>query len=115
MQRRPQDNWTASHLNQLNCLTLRQIVGSFSAPITEEHAWAVVYETAKTLGLCLDNPSVAQRLFVVNSMDAILIHADGHVHEDTFILDNSQVSVTITAPSHTDFPTITRAYFKYFL
>ena len=90
MQRRPPDNWTASQLNQLNCLTLRQIVGSFSAPITEEHAWAVVYETAKTLGLCLDNPSVAHRLFVVNAMDAILIHEDGHVHEDTFILDNSQ-------------------------
>ena len=41
MQRRHPDNWTASSLNDSNCLSLKQIVGSFSAPITEEHAWAV--------------------------------------------------------------------------
>ena len=41
MQRRPPDNWTPSSLNDSNCLSLKQIVGSFSAPITEEHAWAI--------------------------------------------------------------------------
>lgn len=90
MQRKPPDNWTASHLNKLNCLTLRQIVGSFSAPITEEHAWAIVYEITKTLDICLANPSVAHRLFIVNNLSHVFIHEDGHVQEETFIVDNNE-------------------------
>jgi len=91
MQRRHPDNWTASSLNDSNCLSLKQIVGSFSAPITEEHAWAVVYELVKTLDLCLSNPTFADRMFIVNSLNHVMIHLDGNVHEDTFILDQNKV------------------------
>ena len=95
MQRKPPDNWTASHLNKLNCLTLRQIVGSFSAPITEEHAWAIVFEITKTLDICLANPSVAHRLFIVNNLSHVFIHEDGHVQEETFIVDNNEGKICI--------------------
>ena len=38
-------------LNEDACLNLDVIIGSFSAPITEEHAWAIVFEAVK----CLEN------------------------------------------------------------
>ena len=55
------DIWKGSSLGKDCCLTLKQVVSSFSAPITEEHAWAVVYEMVKTLDLCLSNPSIFAR------------------------------------------------------
>ncbi len=48
----------ASVLNESGCVSLGQILGSFSAPISEEHAWAVTYEIVKTLDACLQNKSV---------------------------------------------------------
>ena len=53
--------WKGSSLDGNGCLTLKQVVSSFSAPITEEHAWAVVYEMVKTLDVCLSNPSIFAR------------------------------------------------------
>ena len=48
----------ASVLSDSGCVSLGHILGSFSAPISEEHAWAVTYETIKTLDKCLQNKSV---------------------------------------------------------
>ena len=50
--------WMASVLSDSGCVSLGHILGSFSAPISEEHAWAVTYETVKTLDKCLQNKSV---------------------------------------------------------
>ena len=50
--------WMASVLSDSGCVSLGHILGSFSAPISEEHAWAVTYETIKTLDKCLQNKSV---------------------------------------------------------
>ena len=36
--------WHSCELDQDNCLDLSQILKVFSAPITEEHAWALVHQ-----------------------------------------------------------------------
>ena len=83
--------WKGSILDSNKCLTLKQVVSSFSAPITEEHAWAVVYEMVKTLDLCLSNPGIFSRLFLATSLDHVLLHQDGHVHETTYLQEPDTV------------------------
>jgi len=85
------DIWKGSSLGKDCCLTLKQVVSSFSAPITEEHAWAVVYEMVKTLDLCLSNPSIFARLFSATSLDHVLLHQDGHIHETTYLQEPDSV------------------------
>ena len=77
--------WVASTLDSKQCLTLKQVVGSFSAPITEEHAWSVVYEMTKTLDLCLDNPGIYHKLYLANRLEHVYIHEEGLVNDQTFI------------------------------
>ena len=72
------------------CLTLEEITSSFSAPITEEHAWAVVFECVKCLhGMLESKPlcSGSRRVFqIVSNTRQIFIHREGRVHESTFLL-----------------------------
>ena len=41
--------WYSAQLDQENCLDLDQILRVFSAPITEEHAWAVIYQVKREI------------------------------------------------------------------
>jgi len=88
---RPNEMWIASSLDSNNCLTLKQVVGSFSAPITEEHAWAIVYETCKTLDLCLANPAIFHKLFIADKLEHVYIHDDGLISDRTFIQEPDSV------------------------
>ena len=36
--------WRGCQLDGEDCLSLEQILHSFSAPISEEHAWAVIHQ-----------------------------------------------------------------------
>ena len=83
--------WKGSILDRNKCLTLKQVVSSFSAPITEEHAWAVVYEMVKTLDVCLSNPGILSRLFLATSLDHVLLHQEGYVHERTYLQEPDTV------------------------
>ena len=46
--------WSASTLDNQGCLSLEQILKSFSAPISEEHAWAIIHQvrTYRTYRTC---------------------------------------------------------------
>ncbi len=85
----------ASKLSKSGCLSLGQILNSFSNPISEEQAWAVTYEVIKTLDACLAFKAVTgeapdtQSYFEVQSPSEIIIHWDGRVDEDTFIEKNN--------------------------
>ena len=47
--------WRGCQLDRdTECLTLDQILQSFSAPISEEHAWAVIHQVGHETGL--DSP-----------------------------------------------------------
>lgn len=97
---RQNDSWIGSCLDANGCLTLKQIVGSFTAPITEEHAWAIVYEVVKTLDLLLNNPSIFsnQKLVSATALEHVHLHQDGLVHEATFIqqthLSHDRIPIT---------------------
>ncbi len=83
-------------LNGFDCLSLESITASFSAPITEEHAFAIIYECMKTLGgVVRDAPkAVPVGLSVVAGTADIMLHKEGRVHESTFLetLNPSQAS-----------------------
>ena len=77
-------SWVPCKFNADGCLTLEEITSSFSAPITEEHAWAIVFECVKSLnGLVESKP---RRVFVVTNTKQILLHREGRVHESTFLI-----------------------------
>ena len=77
----------------MQSLSLGRITSSFSAPITEEHAFAVVHECLRTLKEASNkridaaaeaSPSPS-RLLTVDSTGDIFIHREGRVHEKTFL------------------------------
>ena len=81
-------SWTPSKLSQEGYLSLAKITNGFSAPITEEHAWAVVFECLKCLKSVME--SKPSRVFIVTSTRHILLHREGRVHESTFLSDQNE-------------------------
>jgi len=84
---------TLLSLNSDDCLSLSHIVASFNAPITEEHAFAVIYQGANALRKLwhqanVDDGEAEQRPLrrwrLVDSPADIMLHKDGRVHESTF-------------------------------
>jgi len=83
-------------LNADGALSLARIVASFSAPITEEHAFAVIHQSAAALRRLVCGGSRAasverktaqaqsSQLLVPVSTADIMLHRDGRVHESTF-------------------------------
>ncbi|XP_039279947.1 protein spire isoform X2 [Nilaparvata lugens] len=70
-------------LDKNECVSLLDILISFNAPISEEHAWALCFQCAK----CFKNTfsSDRTRFRVVEDLDQVLIHRDGHVHHTTVL------------------------------
>ena len=81
-------SWSPCQLNADACLNLDEITGSFSAPITEEHAWAIVFECLKCLRSVVRAKNT-KRVLIVSHTDQILIHREGRVHESTFLQSTS--------------------------
>ncbi|KAI5704999.1 hypothetical protein M8J75_010959 [Diaphorina citri] len=67
------------------CVSLKDILVSFNAPISEEHAWALVYQYAKCFcGEVSENEKdVSSKL--VTKPKAIFLHRDGYVHAKTVL------------------------------
>ena len=87
-----------------NILSLERITDSFSAPITEEHAFAVIYECMKSLAGVLSaaattsdtfsgrqkkKKAAAPALAVVAGTADIMLRKDGTVHGSTFVEEAS--------------------------
>ena len=43
--------WSSLQLDDQNCLNLEEVLEAFSGPITEQHACAILYQAAKSLGM----------------------------------------------------------------
>jgi hypothetical protein len=41
------ESWSGCKLDEGGCLSLQQILHSFSAPISEEHAWALIHQVCE--------------------------------------------------------------------
>jgi len=74
--------WTVCSLQE-GCLSLDQILKSFSAPISEEHAWAVIHQSLVCLSRLLE--ALEDDLYLVTSTKHIWLRTDGCVDPRTFI------------------------------
>lgn len=68
-------------LDSNGCVTLQDILISFNAPITEQHAWALCHQCAK----CFKNAIETDRgrCCIVSKVEHVLIHKEGQVHSNT--------------------------------
>ena len=74
-------------------LSLEQIIGGFNAPISEQHAWAVIYESLRTLDALLKDFSTVLRcdedvscyLRQVSKCGDIFVEQSGKISDETFI------------------------------
>lgn len=68
-------------LDENDCVSLLDILISFNAPISEEHAWALCFQCAK----CIKNAFVSDRTKcrVFDNLEQVKLHRDGHVHSST--------------------------------
>jgi hypothetical protein len=78
-----------ANMNLGCCLSLETITTSFSAPITEEHAFAIIYECMRTLGNVVAGAATRSTgnkgIAVVSGTADIMLHKEGRVHEATFV------------------------------
>lgn len=81
-------------LDARGCLSLRDILVSFNAPINEQHAWALCYQSAKCLQSCFRRPAPSGsstspgRVFCLTELEHVLLHRDGHVHPDSALCED---------------------------
>jgi len=72
-------------LDANGCVTLSSVLGSFTAAINEEQAWALVYQSLSCARNVLRNPATRDLCCVASSPCQIKIHQDGCVHEESFL------------------------------
>ena len=91
-------------LDEYDCLSLAKIIESFNAPISEDHAWALIYQCMKALDTCIrdnlirqpqtagsssqlgnnENQHQQHTILSVVSPDEISIQRDGIIHHKTW-------------------------------
>ena len=67
-------------LHRQDCVSLGQILHLFSAPITEEQAWAMIHQAV----FCLHELHTQTDLFLIQKPEEFVISREGLVHPDTF-------------------------------
>lgn len=68
------------------CVSLSDILISFNAPISEEHAWALCYQCAKCFKYA--HLSNREKCRLVKSLEQVILHKDGYVHDKSIICDD---------------------------
>ena len=90
-------NWQFCQLDKNSSLSSETITSSFGNPITEEHAFAIIYESMKTLSnvISLQNKEGRKELLIrmVSTPFDLFLHKDGRVHEVTFKQQKSEINV----------------------
>ena len=73
-----------SILDHRGCVDLQKILVRFGAPVSEERAGALCYSTVK----CFYDLESHEKsnCAIVNSLSHLILHKDGHIHKDTFIV-----------------------------
>jgi len=77
--------WHSCRLDSDNCVDLDQVLKVFSAPITEEHAWALVYQSLEILDNIIEDDQT--EFYRIETARDILLTIDGTVHFNTFYLN----------------------------
>ena len=92
-------------LDEIGCLSLSEIIKCLNAPINEEHAWALIYQSLRALDLSIKDNAIRHtdnanhqfksneyvpletkrhKILGVLSTEDILIQEDGVVHHNTW-------------------------------
>ena len=104
-------------LDEYGCLSLAEIIKSFNAPISEEHAWALIYQCLRALDNCIRDNLIRQpgnlesetkqsqssndrpmlnvqqhQILSVLTNEEILIQEDGIIHHNTWCSCNNHNS-----------------------
>ncbi|XP_026314563.1 protein spire isoform X2 [Hyposmocoma kahamanoa] len=69
-------------LDAADCINLQQILKAFNSTISEEHAWALFYQSARCFQQCLFNGATC---YSVTEPRHVLLHKDGSVHPSTLL------------------------------
>jgi len=83
--------WHQCNLDKDNCVDLDQVLRVFSAPITEEHAWALVYQSLEILDNIIDDDQT--EFYRIETARDILLTSDGLVHFNTFYLNRNNRNI----------------------
>jgi len=83
--------WHQCNLDKDNCVDLDQVLRVFSAPITEEHAWALVYQSLEILDNIIDDDQT--EFYRIETARDILLTNDGLVHFNTFYLNRNNRNI----------------------
>lgn len=76
---------TAKHrckLDSHGCLNLQDILLIFNSPVSQERAWALCYQTAKSLSSLTQN-----KFYEISEFSQIVLHKDGNVRLDNLAGD----------------------------
>ena len=79
--------WHSCNLDEAGSVDLHQILAVFSAPITEEHAWALVHQTVEILDTILEDDQ--SEFYRIQTAQDIIMNTDGSVHFNTFYLNRN--------------------------
>lgn len=88
------------------CVRLSSILHAFGAPIREEQAWAMCYQTSKCM--CKEWTTDNRGCYCLTDTSQLRIHKDGSVHSSTVRdLGAGECSTSLSSTSH-----VTTEYFR---
>ncbi|XP_049885136.1 protein spire isoform X2 [Pectinophora gossypiella] len=85
---------TECSLDAAECINLQRILQAFNSTISEEHAWALFYQAARTFQKCYSEGATC---YSVTEPRHVLLHKDGSVHPSTLLHpgdDSSREEIT---------------------
>lgn len=104
MERMSQRASTGCALDPRGCINLESILSAFSAPISEEQAWALCYTFVQCYFDLRDEDK--SKVVLSTSLKHVILHKDGYVHQDTFIPTDSQGRPTFAFWGSFLYPTV---------
>ncbi|KAJ2953914.1 hypothetical protein O0L34_g1548 [Tuta absoluta] len=69
-------------LDAAECMNLQKILQAFNSTISEEHAWALFYQCARSFQKCFSEGATC---YSVSEPKHVLLHKDGSVHPNTLL------------------------------
>ena len=68
--------------NEDKMVSLKDVVTAFDAPISEEHAWALIYEGFRKMMTVANG---TQRCYLTKKLEHVILAREGIIHDQTFL------------------------------
>jgi len=72
-------------------VTLKDVVSTLGAPIQEEHAWALIFQSLTKM-LEVTQEKMEAKCYLVKRLEELVITPDGEIHEDSFLRKEDNVA-----------------------